>query len=193
MTKKQENAPDGPRKSPVVHCWDRLRAAVGNHDDPWRTPSLATSGPEGPGVRTVVLRAVNPDGMQLDFHTDCRSEKFAQLAEQAQVAWMFYDASVREQLRCDGPAEMHQGNAAALDAWKQLHPGSRKPYAQSIGPGDPWQEGPSQLAEPDAFANFVLVRCTVRHMDWLQLADAEHVRIRMNPTSAGWRCQRVAP
>jgi len=197
MIAKPENMQDNP----FEHCWDRLTAAVDNRNDPWRTPALATSDASGPAVRTVVLRGAEQGCQRLDFHTDCRAQKVLQINNHEDVAWMFYDAFTKEQLRCRGPVRIHSGDASALQAWEQLNSVSRLTYAQGPKPGEPWDtngQGTDRLRdsasqERTAFANFMLVRCTVRCMDWLQLGETANVRILMRPGPQGWLSQRVAP
>jgi len=182
-----------PAQQLFAHCWDRLCAAVGERDNPWRTPALASTSSDGPEVRTVVLRAALQDTAGLEFHTDCRSPKAWQLNACPEVAWLFWDSSTREQLRCRGPVEMHQGDAAAMAAWKQLHRSSRTPYLQPTEPGETWEETDLTLDDEAAFKNFLLVRCTVRHMDWLRLDKEQHLRVEICLTDTGWVTRRIAP
>lgn len=193
MTRKLDRTRASNDECLPARCWNRLRASTGDRNDPWRTPALASAGPGGPEVRTVVLRAVDPERRLLEFHTDVRSGKARQLTAGTDVAWMFYDASAKQQLRCRGPVQLHRQNTAALKAWEQLHQPSRAPYAQSSGPGEPWQEGSPVLPEPAAYANFLVVQCTIERMDWLQLGVAENVRVLMQTTDTGWVSQRVSP
>jgi hypothetical protein len=174
-------------------CTERLNAATSERGNPWRTPALATAVESGPEVRTVVLRAVHSNPFQLDFHTDRRSQKGRQLRDRDTVAWMFYDGTLNEQLRCRGPVTVHSGDAAARAAWDQLQAASRALYCQVPGPGTPLQgEAPSQ-DETFGFGNFLLVRCTISSMDWLQLGDTGSVRVHMEANDGTWASQRVAP
>ncbi len=201
MITKSDKTQTVPTENLFGHCWERLSAAVSNRDDPWRTPALATAGADGPGVRTVVLRGADQGRQLLDFHTDRRAAKVLQLNDRPDTAWMFYNALTREQLRCRGPVTIHSGDAIALEAWGQLHRASRSTYAQDLNPGAAWDTGGqddgqqqhSSVQERAGFANFMLVRCTVRHMDWLQLGAQQNIRILMRPGPQGWLSKRVAP
>lgn len=193
MTKPDKTSANGRPADFLEHCWARLHAAAGERDNPWRTPALATTGNDGPEVRTVVLRAVHQDPFQLDFHTDRRSQKGALLKDHDPVAWMFYDGGIKEQLRCSGPVEVHLGDAAAREAWGQLPPASRLLYCQRPGPGKPLTGGTTLQDDSFGFANFLLVRCAVLKMDWLQIGREDTVRVQMRYRDGGWASQQVAP
>lgn len=201
MISKTDKTRAMPEDTLFEHCWNRLLAAVNQRDDPWRTPALATSGADGPQVRTVVLRGAEQGRQLLEFHTDCRAEKVLQLNDRQNAAWMFYDAIAKEQLRCRGPVSLHSEDSTARRAWDQLRAASRSGYAQRINPGEPLNESDQTIGrqqdqpmdEAMAFANFMLVRCTVQHMDWLQLGATKNIRVLIRPGSQGWLGQRVAP
>lgn len=193
MTQEPDRAFNSIDESRAARCWHKLSVAVTDRSDPWRTPSLATSDSTGPEVRTVVLRGADPSRRLLEFHTDVRSSKTRHLAEGRHVAWMFYDGSTKQQLRCRGAVRLHREDAVAQDAWNQLHSRSRATYAQLSAPGEPWQENSPVVEDSAAFSNFLLVDCIIEHMDWLQLDENENVRILMNATQSGWTSQRVSP
>lgn len=176
-----------------THCWERLRDAVKNRHNPWRTPAVANAGADGPEVRTVVLRAVHRDEARLSFHTDARSDKVLQLQNQGTLSWVFYGANEDEQLRCWGRVKLHCSDTLAKQAWDQLHPSGRALYCEQAIPGTPWRPDEQILERVPGFDNFLLVHCSVSEMDWLRLAPECNVRVRMRHSDNGWTQQRLVP
>ena len=82
----------------LADVWSRLAAGAAGSDHPYRNAFVATLDTTGaPTVRTVVLRAADRSAGTIDFHTDCRSSKVAQLRRDARVGWVFWDAADRVQ------------------------------------------------------------------------------------------------
>jgi pyridoxine/pyridoxamine 5'-phosphate oxidase len=152
-------------------------------------------------MRTVVLRSCLARERMISCHTDRRSAKFRDLAADPRVALLFYDTQTREQLRCEATAHCHQDDEVAADAWATLAAASRAPYAQRLAPGSGLQHaidnGNTAHQEPlcDELAQqqFVVIRCTVHRMDWLQLNPGGHERALMLWHGSAWHSERTAP
>lgn len=133
-----------------------------------------------PQVRTVVLQEAYPLSRQLDFYTDARSQKWAELKAHNPIALHFHSNRHRVQIRLAGLA-CFRGEQARSVAWKRLHEGAKGLYAQSIRPGLPIaapQDGsPSILTgKNQAYAKFAVVNIQIESLDWLELDREIHRR-----------------
>ncbi len=179
------------------HAWARLFAGARGRGDPWHQGVLATSSPEGPQARYAVLRAVDAQSGRVAFHTDCRSPKCAELAQDARMSWCFFGHG--EQLRLQGRASLHLDDDAADQAWAACRPQARATYAVPLPPGTPVSH--PELAERAGAAStdaltrghFALVQVQVDCLDWLLLAASGHRRARFERQDARWQSTWVAP
>ncbi len=174
--------------------WEWLGVAAEDRDDPFRTPVVATVGLDGsPQARTVVLREVDPAAWTLDFYTDVRSPKHAELARSHAVMWLFYDVGRRIQLRVLTTASVHERDDVADRAWAWSGLASRAAYVSMDAPGSVIEAPtPSQFLHDEAEsvrgrANFCVVRCRVREFDVLQLHPGRHRRASVRVDGAEWR------
>lgn len=186
--------------------WQLLCAAVSQADDPLRTPVLGTvnlSGAEpAPALRTVVLRAADSATGHLSFHTDARSAKAAELAHNPQAALLFYSPTLKLQIRVEGVASLHAGDAIARQQFDQLAqsaPHTLLPYL-GAAPGTPldglppvlsrrrWQAAELEPAWP-CFAWGVLVP---RRIETLLLDLRGHRRARFDRAGTRWSAQWIA-
>jgi pyridoxamine 5'-phosphate oxidase len=195
---------------------------------PWRTPlaralhrnrslpnarylQLATIDLQGyPANRTVVFRGWQDPYSELQFVTDVRSAKIAQILQkpQAEVCWYF--PKTREQFRIRGclelidreasPAEYHPsptGQPARQQAWQQLSPKACPQFFWPT-PGQPRGEEALFAADesldltspPDNFGLLLLAPQRVDHLElkgepqnrWLyELLDDNWSMIAINP------------
>ena len=98
--------------------WLSLATAAHDRHHAWHTPTLANVGEGIAQLRTVVLRSADPDTRILSCHTDSRSPKVIQLAEDSRFSWHFYDRDAKIQLRAYGNAWTHQGDTLASQRWQ---------------------------------------------------------------------------
>ncbi len=187
-----DQKPKQPRRgAPLLTCYDELEASCaygwsmlmrGAKDSraAFHTPSVATVDADGyPHIRTVVLRACDEPARFLRFHTDARSGKVQQLAQNPNAAMHFYDHQAKIQLRLGVRLEVLAG--AEYDAaWQATQPMSRECYQVTQGPGSPLAR-PSDVdfdaaSTHDGEDFFVPIRAHVRSMEWLYLAAKGHRR-----------------
>jgi pyridoxamine 5'-phosphate oxidase len=165
-----------------AEAWGLLGRGVADRKCAFHSPAVATIGLDGhPRSRTVVLRAVDHPSRSLQFHTDRRSAKVAELQADPRASVLFYDAGWKVQIRIGGQATLHDEDLVGAEAWHRTRPMSRVCYTQSSAPGSIATEpAVAVLPDPrgDAFAreNFVAVRITVLTLEWLYLAHAGHRR-----------------
>jgi pyridoxamine 5'-phosphate oxidase len=118
--------------------WDLLRAWLPANDDPVRpTMTLVTATADGvPDGRTVLLSEYDDDGFY--FHTDARSRKLAQVAQNPRVALVLPFFERKRQLTVQGVAE--DVDPAEL-AWAYAH---RSDYLRTLA----WLNTPEFAAMP---------------------------------------------
>lgn len=156
-------------------AWQLLSQAVSERDHPCRYLQLATSSEYGPEVRTLVLRAADPDAAELLFHTDARSAKAAQIAADPRVAVLGFDGRIGLQLRGTGVARLEAGSAAAAEAWQRLSPPSRRLYQVAALP-----QVPASDAVDDGYGHFCLLWLQLQTLDLLLLGSDGHRRARFS-------------
>lgn len=183
-----------------LYAWQQLRQAITDRSHGFRTLQLATVTAEAtPNVRTVILRHVDQDQYSLQFHTDSRSGKVAEMRHQPRVALHAYDEPRKLQLRLYGQAELHQADALARRVRTTSGDTSRFYDSQLPGPGEP-------LADPAVFdqaasANetdlnedcFVAVNVAIDTLEWLYLPADGHRRARWLRETHGWTGQWLVP
>lgn len=164
------------------HCWRWLQAAADGALPALRTATLASVGVDGPGARTVVLRAVQAAGRRLLCYTDVRSAKCVQMQADPRVCWVFYDAERRVQLRLRGSVRLHRDDAVADAHWARVPPHGRRDYLAAALPGAalhaPDAADPAAASTADAGARrwFAVLATHVQCLDYLFLHRLGHQR-----------------
>ncbi len=167
----------------LAEAWRLLERGVADRRSPFHTPALASLREDGaPSVRTLVLRAVDRDARTLRFHTDVRSGKFREIAAQPRVALHFYDPTRKVQLRIDGSARLHKGDAVAAAAWRATRSFSRACYRVEPQPGQEIDDPRSAQTEIGSerseagHENFAAITVEMESLEWLYLAARGHRR-----------------
>lgn len=177
--------------------WLLLQSGVEHASDPLHTPCLGTFGRNGPELRTVVLRHIDPGQRLLVCHTDRRSGKAREIIQDPRTSWHFYDRDRKLQLRMNGNAVLHTDDAFADICWEKSAARSRSCYNTASGPGQPVAGPPtapsaigSDLEAADARAHFSAIACHVKSIEWLYLSGTGHRRARMtfkgSTVAGGW-------
>lgn len=162
-----------------------LARAVADRRAPMHTPTVSTLGLDGrPRARVVVLRGFDASARTLRFHTDVRSEKFHELSADPRIAMLFYDVALKVQIRIEGVASLHHGDAVADKAWQESQAMSRHCYATTPAPGSAIVEGHAfhvpvgrELTD-DGKPHFVAVVIKFDRLEWLWLGSDGHRRAR---------------
>jgi pyridoxamine 5'-phosphate oxidase len=131
----------------IDHVWDQIGHGVEQPGHPYHSPTLGTTGAEGPNLRTVILRQIDISTRALLFHSDRRAEKIRELERDARVMWHFWYPEQREQLRLRGHATLHFTDAIADQLWQDSSPQSLKLYVKSQPPGTKTAQPQSGLPE----------------------------------------------
>ena len=165
----------------LKEAWLLLVRGAADRRAAFHTPQVASIGLGGtPKVRTVVLRHADSTSRTLRFHTDLRTAKVAELAQNPRVQMLAYDPGCKIQLRLSGTALAHSGDGPAQSAWARSQPQSQLCYRQDAAPGTPAAD-PVALLSPgphDGYQNFAAVEITVQEIEWLYLAAQGHRRAR---------------
>ena len=156
-------------------AWGLLAEGAADPRSPWRILTLANvAAAGGPGVRSVVLRAVSPAAREAVVHTDRRSPKMAALGADPRAALLGWDAARRVQIRLDGVIEV-AGMAETDAAWEALPVASRVTYAGALAPGTKIAGPEMTQGAPDRSV-FVVLRFGVAALEYLSLAPGAHRR-----------------
>lgn len=147
--------------------WSHLTRGKADRKHPARHPTLATIGPNGPELRTLVLRRADPIAKTLELHTDSASPKVAQINIDPRVALHVWVPKERLQIRLRALAQVNAGDQALFN---QLPPEAQANYGGPM-PGRPLPT-PDGGPDPERFAS---IHLQVTEIDALVLSDP-HIR-----------------
>lgn len=167
----------------LAHAFDGLASAATDRRAAMHTPSVATIGLDGsPRSRTVVLRHFDRTERSIRFHTDIRSEKYAELQTDPRIAAHFYDVGEKIQLRLNGRATVHVTDSLANEAWAASQAMSRHCYVTEPAPGSVISDGGNfsipkgrELTD-DGRRHFCAVKMVFTRLEWLWLGSDGHRR-----------------
>lgn len=182
----------------VDRLWRELSVAVQEVSHPWRTPVLATSSPDGPAARVMVIRSVEPARREWTVFTDARSPKMGEALGNDGSAWVFYDPRHSVQVRARTRLSVHAGDSLGSAAWQQVPEVNRINYRRRVAPGrildSPsvgWEVG------SDEDPHFAILRATVDSLDVLALLPGGQIRAQFRwgegAVGGGWQGCWVAP
>lgn len=182
--------------------WMMLERGVSHFWDPFHCPVLGTVGENGASLRTVILRKFTLPDRILVCHSDSRSTKANEIANNNEVSWLFYHAKKKVQLRITGKAQLHTDDEFADEQWKATRLTSRINYLSILPPGTQIDRPSSGLPDffrdkvPSLFEsekgreNFMSISCRIDSMDWLILSVTGNRRARFewegNEMSGKW-------
>lgn len=170
----------------LAEGWGLLARGAADRRSPMRTIAIATVDAHGqPSVRTVVVRAVDPQAWCIRFHTDARARKVDELLRQPSVAVLAYHAPAKIQLRLTGRARVLSGDDAS-PIWAGVTRHGRECYRVAKAPGEPIAspvDGAVMLA--DGREQFRAIEVDVATVEWLYLAAAGHRRARYRRDASG--------
>ena len=187
--------------------WRRTWASLASGAAPGRSPftvmQLASVGLDGgPKLRGVILRHTDEHHATVQFHTDLRSPKVAELRHLPKAAMTGWDADSNLQIRLEGDAFIHPDGAEKRAAWHAARLQSRLLYTAPLRPGSavgsPDSAQPlDDTAGPDALAlaytHFAVVSVVLTRVEMLQINSDGHFRARFEKTPTGWGGSWIAP
>lgn len=186
------------------HVWGLLIRSGADKKHPFHYPSLATFGEQGVQQRTVVLRKALKPERQLVSYSDIRTQKSADLRQQSEGSWLFYDHGSKEQIRARSVIALHHQDQTAQAHWNAIPPAARGDYLGPVAPGTPsetytdnlpadFKEKPTEENTQKGFSNFLLMVSEVIALDYLKLRREGHLRTQFHWQENGWRGGWVAP
>lgn len=185
----------------LAAAWSALERGARDRRSPLHCACIGSIGPDGaPRQRVMILRDVDSQTRALRFHTDRRSDKIAEFCAHPRASLLFYDPPGKLQIRIEGEARLHAGDAVAEAAWQAAQRMSRVCYGIQPGSGAAIEAG-GAFTLPDAadapaieagYAHFAVLMVRVRALEWLYLAHEGHRRARFewgegDAMKAGWR------
>ena len=111
-----------------AQIWELLVQSSNSANTPFHQGNVATINNNIPEQRTVILRSVDASQKILSFNTDIRSLKIEQLKINNSVSWLFYDKTLKVQLRMYARAIIHRNDAVAELAWEKSRLSSKMCY-----------------------------------------------------------------
>lgn len=153
-----------------------------NRKSPFHSPVVASIGIEGPNQRIMVLREFDTENRMLRFHTDIRSPKINELANNEKISILGYDPDNRIQLKLYGIAQIYNEGDIATEAWLQTDTMGRRCYLCEPGSGAKSSDPISGLSEDlqsrrpsieeteSGRKNFAVILITFNQLDWMFLS-----------------------
>lgn len=162
--------------------WQHLARGTKDRHHPARHPTLATTTPDGPDLRTMVLRAASRTDSTLEFHTDAASPKAHQILQNPNVVIHIWIPKANLQIRAKATAELLPGDP---NLFAQLPEAARQNY-QGPTPGAPLPAEPNQTQN-----RFIRIICHLTEIDALFLTTP-HQRAAYH-AGTQWRGHWIAP
>lgn len=169
--------------------WVELQRATHDRHHEWRTPVLATIGPDGlPEARTVVLRHAEAGPACIAFYTDHRSPKVAELVATPRASFVFWSKRLSWQLRVRAHVSVQSSGPQVDEAWERMRQSpAAGDYLAAAAPGAPLPDASAPPAAAGSHHHLAVVVAQVLEMDWLELARTGHRRAVLTDTRFQWR------
>ena len=137
---------------------------------------LATAQITGaPSARTVVIRDFS-ETLDLEIHSDSRSNKVMDIQINPRAEILFYDPVTQVQLKCYGKMTVISSGPKADAAWKKIPTASRKQYTTLLAPGTVIDHSKELTYKPKR--HFCILQLQTEGVEFLKLGDP-HQRMRL--------------
>ena len=161
-----------------IEIWELLNQSASSANSPFHQGVFASITDNIPEQRTVILRNANRVEKTLSFNTDIRSLKIEQLKTNNSVSWLFYDKTLKVQLRMYGKTVIHVDDTVTEMAWEKSRLSSKMCYTTQQKPGSfinepEFIEVNQSNIEPEllnfAHDNFAVIETKVHAIDFVFL------------------------
>ena len=172
--------------------WLMLSNATKDRGSPFRIPVFICGSQNDFDGRIVVLRKSDQSNNLLQYHSDIRSDKIAQLKNNKNASMLFYDKEEKIQVRFKVECTINYNNDITKESWLKTGHMSRKCYLVDNGPGTE-SNTPTSGLKPElnnfeftmeqsevGYKNFTVIQCKVKSIEWLYLAAKGHRRARFD-------------
>lgn len=157
-----------------ARVWKMLSRGVADRRSPARHPILATRGlSHGAEARVVVLRAAARADARIEFHTDSRSGKIAELAADPRCSLLIWDAKAHLQMRLRGKAAVI---TADKEAWQHVPEAAQRVYGGTPAPATPIASPQRHQPGTGDIQFFARVQVTLFAIETLHLGTDQHRR-----------------
>ena len=168
-------------------CGDLQRAVVDRHHEMHQL-YFSSFGETYPQVRTVIFRKFFYRELRIQFHTDQRSSKVAEILKNPHSSLLGYSRKSDIQIRFRGQARKVETPQVLVEKWNQVGLSSRRCYLSSKAPGtvsDHPTSGlpaefetrsPSEEESELGFSHFALIEFEIQELEWLKLSSTGHRR-----------------
>lgn len=169
--------------------WMELERAAQDRHHEWRTPVLATVGKDGtPNARTVVMRHADTKLQYLQFYTDRRSLKIAELIHQPTAMLVFWSICLSWQLRIKVAMEVQTSGSQVDAVWERVSQSAAAgDYLSTDAPGDALPAGQATTSDATGMHHLAILVAEVQEIDWLELRSTGHRRAAFSANTWEWR------
>ena len=169
-----------------------LKDAIKNGGSLFHTFTLASLNANSPELRTIVLRDLTINPLQIYFNADYRSPKVQELINHKYCSALFYDVNRRVQVRFKCKATVHYQNDVSNKVWVKTALQSRKCYMGPFAPSqklDEWHPNipkeylktdPEKKHSEEGYINFCHIGLEVLESDILHLYHDGHIRFKVD-------------
>ncbi len=152
------------------NAWWLFEAGIKDRKSYFHTPVVVSKTKTGAvNPRTMVLRAVNRSALELQFHTDKRSNKINEFAVNKSGAVLVYDMATKVQVRIDAEFRIIDDPAILENRWSKMKSMSKECYAVSKPPGSELKDPINVDYDVDGVSNFTILSAKVLQLEWLYL------------------------
>ena len=169
--------------------WMELEQATHDRHHAWRTPVLATVGKDGsPNARTVVLRHADANLQSLQFYTDRRSSKIAELICKPRAMLVFWSKRLSWQLRVQVAMEVQTSGPQVDAVWERVSQSAAAgDYLSMDAPGSAFSVGQATSDAGAGLHHLAILVAQVQEVDWLELRPSGHRRSVFSMNAWEWR------
>jgi len=171
---------------------EHLKDAIKNGSSLFHTFTLSSLNADFPELRTIVLRNLRINPLQIYFNADYRSPKVKELINHKYCSALFYDVNRRVQVRFKCKATVHYQNDVSNKVWIKTALQSRKCYMGPFAPSqklDDWHPNipkeylktdPKKKHSEEGYINFSHIELEVLESDILHLYHDGHIRFKVD-------------
>lgn len=187
------NKPNDNLNHWLQHIKEELLRASIDKKHPFRFVVLSTQS-ASLSSRYVVLRET-ADVNKLFVYTDARSKKIADIKENKNIQFLFFDQKKGLQVIVSCTATLHNNNKTSRKAWSRVQGKARKAYCTIKAPGSTVENPEEAYQWNESFLpeHFTVIEAIAHEIEFLQLGSMKHLRGRFLKEGNEWNGQWLVP